>query len=342
MWARASRSPSTSLGQEVALDELAEAAADLVLAVGDDRGVRDRQAERVAEQGGDREPVGERADHRRLGEGPHVPDPAVTTVDRRDDIDHGREQEHRQRECLHAAQAAPLLEIRERSHAGRSDLRPAADVGTLGACALELPEAVESDQRRHGVPDLQRFLGGGQPAGEDKSGRPLEAELARMGYALVPAEPPNMIFADGAELTLPTDRGGQYATLADAYGRQVAERWQQLLDHLGEVWQTLRGLGVEAELRGRRQLDRATIQSLLGRKATLAGLAASIGHPHLEALIRSVAYRSGSVPECTPAFVAVELYLPVRSGAGRSNPLTSIPHSMWADPRSRRSAGSAP
>ena len=51
--------------------------------------------------------------------------------------------------------------------------------------------------------------------------RPLEAELARMGYALVPAEPPNMIFADGAELTLPTDRGGQYATLADAYGRQV-------------------------------------------------------------------------------------------------------------------------
>jgi UDP-galactopyranose mutase len=136
-----------------------------------------------------------------------------------------------------------------------------------------------------------------------KSGRPLEAELARMGYALLPAEPPNMIFADGAELTLPTDRGGQYTTLADAYGRQVAERWQQLLDRLGEVWQTLRGLGVEAELRDRRQLDRATRGSLFGRKATLAGLAASIDHPHLEALIRSVAYRSGSVPECTPAFV---------------------------------------
>lgn len=154
-----------------------------------------------------------------------------------------------------------------------------------------------------------------------KSGRPLEAELARMGYALAPAEPPNMIFADGAELTLPTDRGGQYATLADAYGRQVAERWQQLLDRLGEVWQTLRGLGVEAELRGRRQLDRATIQSLLGRKATLAGLAASIGHPHLEALIRSVAYRSGSVPECTPAFVAVELYLGRTFGRWQIQPL---------------------
>ena len=54
-------------GEEVALHELAEAAPDLVLALRDDRRVRDRQAERVAEQRGDGEPVGERADHRRLG-----------------------------------------------------------------------------------------------------------------------------------------------------------------------------------------------------------------------------------------------------------------------------------
>ena len=154
-----------------------------------------------------------------------------------------------------------------------------------------------------------------------KSGRPLEAELARMGYALLPAAPPNMIFADGAELTLPTDRGGQYTTLADAYGRQVAERWEQLLDRLGEVWQTLRGLGVEAELRDRRQLDRATRGSLFGRKATLAGIATSIDHPHLEALIRSVAYRSGSVPECTPAFAAVELYLSRTFGRWQIQPV---------------------
>src|SRR6185436_4338855 len=56
-----------------------------------------------------------------------------------------------------------------------------------------------------------------------KSGRPLEAELDRMGYALAPAEPPTLIFADGAQLSFPSDRGGQYATLADAYGRPVAE-----------------------------------------------------------------------------------------------------------------------
>jgi phytoene dehydrogenase-like protein len=77
-----------------------------------------------------------------------------------------------------------------------------------------------------------------------KSGRPLEAELARMGYALVPAGPPTMIFADGSELTLPTDRGGQYANMADAYGRSVADRWQQLLDRLDQVWQSLRGLAL--------------------------------------------------------------------------------------------------
>ena len=47
-----------------------------------------------------------------------------------------------------------------------------------------------------------------------------------MGYALEPAQPATMIFADGAELTLPTDRGGQYATLAAAYGSSVAERWR--------------------------------------------------------------------------------------------------------------------
>ena len=140
-----------------------------------------------------------------------------------------------------------------------------------------------------------------------KSGRPLEAELARMGYALEPAQPATMIFADGTELTLPTDRGGQYAALADAYGSSVAERWRDLLDRLDQVWQTLRGLGLETELRSRRQLNKTAMRSLFGHRMTLADLAASIAHDHLEALIRSIAYRLGSVPEQTPAFAAVEL-----------------------------------
>jgi phytoene dehydrogenase-like protein len=154
-----------------------------------------------------------------------------------------------------------------------------------------------------------------------KSGRPLEAELARIGYALEPAQPATMIFADGAELTLPTDRGGQHATLAAAYGSSVAERWRDLLDRLDRVWQTLRGLGLEAEFRSRRQLNRNARHSLLGRRMTLADLASSIDHDHLGALIRSVAYRLGSVPEQTPAFVAVELSMQRTFGRWQMQPL---------------------
>jgi UDP-galactopyranose mutase len=154
-----------------------------------------------------------------------------------------------------------------------------------------------------------------------KSGRPLESELARMGYALEPAEPPKMIFADGAELTLPADRGGQYATLADAYGRSVAERWQHLIDRLGEVWQTLRGLGFEAELRHRRQLNHTVRRSLFGASLTVADLVRSIDHQHLGALLRSVAYRSGSRPEHTPAFAAVDLYISRTFGRWQVQPL---------------------
>ena len=154
-----------------------------------------------------------------------------------------------------------------------------------------------------------------------KSGRPLEAELNRMGYALAPAEPATFIFADGAQLTFPSDRSGQYATLADCYGRPVAERWQQLIDRLGEVWQALRGLGFEVELRDRRQLNRSVTQSLFGQNTTVADLASSIDHQHLAALIRSVAYRLGSRPEQTPAFAAVELYLTRTFGRWQLQPL---------------------
>jgi hypothetical protein len=51
------------------LNELAEAGGDPVPVVRDNRGVRDRQAERMPEQGDDREPVGQTADRRRLGKG---------------------------------------------------------------------------------------------------------------------------------------------------------------------------------------------------------------------------------------------------------------------------------
>jgi len=138
-----------------------------------------------------------------------------------------------------------------------------------------------------------------------KSGRPLEAELARLGYALVPADPPRLIFADDFILILPTDRGEQYAAIRHAYGAGVASRWQDLLDRLEDVWQALRPLGFESELPARPRLPRTLRQRLLYRR-TVAELAADLGHPHLTALLRSSAYRSGSTPENTPALVAVE------------------------------------
>ena len=67
--------------QEIVLEEGGQRVADAVLVARDDRGVRDRQAERMAEQGGDREPVGQAADHRRLGEGLHVAEPGIAMLE---------------------------------------------------------------------------------------------------------------------------------------------------------------------------------------------------------------------------------------------------------------------
>ena len=74
--------------QEARLDEVAERLAELLLALGDDRGVRDRHPERVAEQRHHREPVGQAADHGGLGGGLHVPVPGAV-------LDPGRHGERR-------------------------------------------------------------------------------------------------------------------------------------------------------------------------------------------------------------------------------------------------------
>ena len=83
-------------------------AAHLVLARRDDRRVRDREPQRVAEQRRDREPVGQRADHRRLGAGLHVADPALRVrPDGHDghDVDQRGQDEQTRGHSLHPAQA---------------------------------------------------------------------------------------------------------------------------------------------------------------------------------------------------------------------------------------------
>lgn len=138
-----------------------------------------------------------------------------------------------------------------------------------------------------------------------KSGRPLEAELARTGLALVPGPPTDYVFADGSHLTLPTDRGQQYEVLTEAYGGAAAGRWRDLVDGLGAVWQAVRPLGLEAELRDRGQLVDA--KAVLRPRRTIRQLADELGEPHLAAVVASIAYRLGSRPERTPAWCAVEL-----------------------------------
>ena len=75
----------------------------------------------------------------------------------------------------------------------------------------------------------------------------------------------------------------------------MAERWRDLVDRLDRVWQTLRPLGWEADRRDA-DLNRAVRRDLLGRQS-VADLARAAGHPHLEALVRSVAHRLGGAPD---------------------------------------------
>ena len=138
-----------------------------------------------------------------------------------------------------------------------------------------------------------------------KSGRPLEAELARSGRGLLPAPPAIYGFVDGSTLVLPSDRGEQHDALLRAYGPGPAARWQHLLDSLGEVWQTLRPLGLE-EPYAAAAVTRDVVRRLRGRR-TLADLADSLDEPHLRALVRSTAHRAGTTPSRAPALHAVEL-----------------------------------
>ena len=62
-------------GEEIIGDEIAQRLADPILVVGDDAGVRYRQAERAPEQCDDGEPVGAGADHAGFGERPQVGNP---------------------------------------------------------------------------------------------------------------------------------------------------------------------------------------------------------------------------------------------------------------------------
>lgn len=139
-----------------------------------------------------------------------------------------------------------------------------------------------------------------------KSGRTLDAELARNGLELVPAPPRRYHFADGSVLDLPTDRGEQWATITDAFGEPAARAWRDLLDRLDATWQVLRRLGLEAEFTGPEQLTRE-VRAVLRPRESLDRLAAGLPVAQLTELVLDVAARLGQDPRQLPGWHAVRL-----------------------------------
>ena len=117
--------------QEIGLDEFAQRVGDAQVVARDDGGVRDRQAERPAEQGDDGVPVGEPAHGRGRGEGRDVaPGPVPRLEMPRHDEQRRREDQQRRRRELDAAQIAGALRRSRLScsptRPARSDCRPRA------------------------------------------------------------------------------------------------------------------------------------------------------------------------------------------------------------------------
>ena len=92
--------PRLELGrvEEVRLEEAADVTGGARLVRPEQPGVRDRQAERAAEQRHDREPVGEPPDHARLRHRPHQPDRRAIADQMRAEVDGDQRDEHAGRE----------------------------------------------------------------------------------------------------------------------------------------------------------------------------------------------------------------------------------------------------
>lgn len=136
-----------------------------------------------------------------------------------------------------------------------------------------------------------------------KSGRTLDAELARSSLELIEAPPAIHRFADGAELPLPTERGRQFAILTARYGQPVAERWRDTLDALDEVWLAARRFGVESPASPSAGADLRA----LWLDRTLADIAERVGHPHLAEIVLSLAPLAGTRSRHAPGLLASRL-----------------------------------
>ena len=92
--------------QEVGAQERCQRVADAILVTRHDRGMRDRQTERMAEQRGNGEPVSQAADHCRFGEGAQIAEPRMLIDQRpRDEIERRHHDQQSSRDDPHPHQS---------------------------------------------------------------------------------------------------------------------------------------------------------------------------------------------------------------------------------------------
>jgi len=96
--------------QEVLREELLEALPELVLLARHERGVRDRQPQRVPEQGGDREPVRDGPHH--AGLRTRVDEAEEPVLVQGQEVDHRGEPEQASCDPLHPAQPSTPVGVR--------------------------------------------------------------------------------------------------------------------------------------------------------------------------------------------------------------------------------------
>ncbi|WP_145978761.1 hypothetical protein [Granulicoccus phenolivorans] len=128
-----------------------------------------------------------------------------------------------------------------------------------------------------------------------KSGRPLEAELARAGWQLR-AVPSREVPTSHGTFVLPTDRGEQFVAIREAFGTEYATSWRDLLDGLGQIWQARRLSGMEAELQPEHL---AEMSSTWWWHTTVAEVATAVDHRVLSPLV--LASAQDDDPEHSPA-----------------------------------------
>ncbi len=153
--------PDHGLGQEVGRDELGQRRADGVLAGRDDRGVRDRQSQRMPEQRGDGEPVGQRADHAGLRGRPDVAEPGIAVLQQPGDHEDHRHQPQQAR--WRRSSSGPGRAAGPRPSATARRCRSPARSSAGPRTALVHPSALLRFGVRMRVPAIRSLTAGSSP-----------------------------------------------------------------------------------------------------------------------------------------------------------------------------------